>query len=173
MVSDPFLVGVFFGFVPSMGFLYILLNNYEGLFSDKRAFFAYLIGLGAGLLATILQLFLGPTGAEDPPTAVFEILLFGVVQALLFAMALNSKRFRGRRDTTFYGVAFGLGFGAINVLFLVGRAVNQLGQTPGSVLVETIALAYVGLYFIGSILLHAAVGAWIGRGAATKNLVGP
>lgn len=173
MVSDPFLVGVFFGFVPSMGFLYILLNNYEGLFNDKRAFFAYLIGLGAGLVATILQMFLGPSGAETNTVAVLEILLFGVVHAFLFAMALNSKRFRGKRDTPFYGVAFGLGFGALNVLFLVGNAVAQLARTPGSVLVETLSLSYIGLYFMGSILLHAAVGAWIGRGSAQRSLLQP
>lgn len=173
MVSDPFLVGVFFGFVPSMGFLYILLNNYEGLFNDKRAFFAYLIGLGAGLIATILQMFLGPSGAEAPNIAFLEVLLIGVVHALLFAMALNSKKFRGKRDTPFYGVAFGLGFGALNVLFLVGNAVAQLARTPGSVLVETLSLSYIGLYFMGSILLHAAVGAWIGQGAATRSIFQP
>ncbi|HEX9816064.1 MAG TPA: hypothetical protein VGB18_03700 [Candidatus Thermoplasmatota archaeon] len=173
MVSDPFLVGVFFGFVPSMGFLYILLHNYEGLFNDKRAFFAYLIGLGAGLIATIFQMFLGPSGAETPTVAFLEILLFGVVHALLFAMALNSKRFRGKRDTPFYGVAFGLGFGALNVLFLVGNAVAQLARTPGPVLVETLSLSYIGLYFMGSILLHAAVGAWIGKGSATRSIFQP
>lgn len=173
MVSDPFLVGVFFGFVPSMGFLYILLNNYEGLFNDKRAFFAYLLGLGGGLLATLLQLFLAPRGSEDVTTALVQVVLFGVVYALIFAMALNSKRFRGKRDTPFYGVAFGLGFGALTVLFLIGNAVAQLAKTPGSVLVETVSLSYLGLYFMGSILLHAAVGAWIGRGSATRLLLQP
>lgn len=173
MVSDPFLVGVLFGFVPSMGFLYILLNNYEGLFNDKRAFFAYLLGLGGGLIATILQIFLGPSGQESDAIAILEILLFGVVHAFLFAMALNSKRFRGKRDTPFYGVAFGLGFGAINVLFLVGNAVAQLARTPGSILVEAVSLSYIGLYFMGSILLHAAVGAWIGRGSAEQSLMAP
>jgi hypothetical protein len=170
MVSDPFLVGVFFGFVPSMGFLYILLNNYEGLFNDKRAFFAYLIGLGAGLVATVLQMFLGPSGAESTLVQFLEIVLFGVVHALLFAMALNSKRFRAKRDTPFYGVAFGLGFGALNVLFLVGNAVTHLATTPGEIFVETLSLSYIGLYFMGSILLHAVVGAWIGKGSADRNL---
>lgn len=173
MVSDPFLVGVFFGFVPSMGFLYILLHRFEGLFSDRRAFFAYLLGLGGGLVATLLQMFLGPSGREAAPLAALEVALFGVVHALVFAAFLNSRRFRARRDTPFYGVAFGLGFGALNVLFLVGNAVSRLAQASGSTLVETLSLTYIGLYFIGSILVHASVGAWIGRGAATRRLKGP
>lgn len=173
MVSDPFLVGVFLGFLPSMGFLYILLNQYEGLFSDKRAFFAYLLGLGGGLVATILQLYFGPTGREPPTLAAFEVILFGLIHALIFAMMLNSKRFRAKRDTPFYGVAFGLGFGALNVMILIGNAVSNLGTTPGNVFVEALSLAYIGLYFMGSILLHASVGAWIGSGAAGRGLVKP
>jgi hypothetical protein len=173
MVSDPFLVGVFFGFVPSMGLLYVLLKNYEGLFNDKRAFFAYLLGLGAGLVATMLQIFFGPSGREDPATGTVQVALFGLVHVLLFAMILNSKRFRGKRDTPFYGVAVGLGFGAINVLFLIGNAVQELAKTPGSIWLETFALTYIGLYFIGSILLHAAVAAYVARGAATRSLGAP
>jgi hypothetical protein len=88
-------------------------------------------------------------------------------------MVLNSKRFRGRRDTPFYGVGFGLGFGALNVLFLVGNAVVHLAARPGPVLVEALSLGILGLYFIGSILLHASVGAWIGRGAASHKLAKP
>lgn len=171
MVSDPFLVGLFFGLVPAMSLLYILLHRFEGQFNERRSFFAFFVGLGAGLVATLLQLFLGP-GAQTR----WEVLpvyagLFGLVNALLLAIVLNSRRYRGRPDTPFYGLAAGLGFGALNVLFLVGNAVRQLGSGRGSALVEALSLSFVGLYFIGSILVHAAVGAWVGRGSAHQDLL--
>lgn len=171
MVSDPFLVGLFFGLVPAMSLLYILLHRFEGRFNERRSFFAFFVGLGAGLVATLLQLFLGPAGQTRWGLLPVFAGLFGLVNVLLLTMVLNSRRYRGRTDTPFYGVAAGLGFGALNVLFLVGNAVRQLGTTRGSVLVEALSLSFVGLYFIGSILVHAAVGAWVGRGAARHDLL--
>jgi hypothetical protein len=168
LVSDPFLVGVFFGFVPAMGFLYILLHRYEGLFSERGAFFAFFTGLGGGLVVTLLQLFISARGAGQ---LVLVILLFGVLDALVFAAFLNRRRYRGKRDTPFYGVAFGLGFGALNVLFLVGHVVVRLAAVT-DIVVETLGLVLVGLYFIGSILVQASVGSWIGRGAAQGELLG-
>ena len=168
VVSDPFLVGVFFGLVPAMGFLYILLHRFEGLFQERKAFFAFFIGLAGGLLVTLMQLFFrGDTAVELGLLTV----LFGVLHAFVFAAFLNSRRFRGKRDTPFYGVAFGLGFGALNVLFLIGNTVPRVNAL-NDVVLETITIVLIGLYFIGSILVHASVGAWIGRGTATRKLGG-
>lgn len=168
MVSDPFLVGVFFGLVPAMGFLYILLHRFEGLFQERKAFFAFFIGLGGGLIVTLMQMFFQP---RNPAEIGIVLGLFGLLHALVFAAFLNSRRFRGNRDTPFYGVAFGLGFGAINVLFLIGNTVRRLDPLQ-DVLVETLTLVILGLYFIGSILVHASVGAWIGRGTSRGRLGG-
>ena len=171
MVSDPFLVGVFFGLVPAFGFLYILLHRYEGLFNEKRSFMAFFLGVGGGLVATLLQLFLGPGAGR--PTVFLPVypLLFGLINGLVLTLILRTKRYRGRPDTPFYGLAIGLGFGALNVLFLIGNAVRNLQTSASDAIAEALLLSLLGLYYIGSILVHAAAGAWIGRGIAKHNLL--
>jgi hypothetical protein len=151
-----------------MGLLYILLHRFEGLFQERKAFFSFFIGLAGGLIVTLLQMFFR---GRDWLELALITLLFGLLTALVFAAFLNSRRFRGKRDTPFYGVAFGLGFGALNVLFLVGNTVRRVDPLE-DVILETIALVLIGLYFIGSILVHASVGAWIGRGTSTGRLGG-
>ncbi|HLE47814.1 MAG TPA: hypothetical protein VI818_05905 [Candidatus Thermoplasmatota archaeon] len=171
MVSDPFLVGFFFGLVPAFGFLYILLHRYEGLFNEKRSFFAFFIGMGGGLVATLLQLFLGPGSGRPAVFVGIYPLLFGLINCLVLSLILRMKRFRGRPDTPFYGVGVGLGFGALNVLFLIGNAVRSLAAAASDIFVEAFLLSLLGLYYIGSILIHAAAAAWIGRGVARHNLL--
>ena len=175
MVSDPFLVGVFFGFVPGMGFLYILLKEFQAFYQEKRVFRAFFIGMGVGLLATFAEVILGPApdAIEGGPAAALALysFLLAALEVGAFAVVLNWKTYRAKRDTPYYAVAFGLGFGATNVLFLVGNLVAGLetGQTGYA---EAVFVAILGLYFIGSILVHAAVGAWIGRGVSQGGLVG-
>ncbi|MBI2077889.1 MAG: hypothetical protein HYT80_05895 [Euryarchaeota archaeon] len=172
MVSDPFLVGVFFGLVPAFGFLYILLHRYEGLFNEKRSFLAFFLGVAGGLVATLLQLFLGPGSGRGAVFLPLYPLLFGLINCLVLTLILRSKRYRGRPDTPFYGVAVGLGFGALNVLFLIGNAVRSLQTFSASdPILEALLLSLLGLYYIGSILVHAAAGAWIGRGIAKHDLL--
>lgn len=181
MVSDPFLMGVFFGFVPAMGFLYLVLHEYQALFSEKRIFRTFFVGLLVGVLVTVAEQFLSPAvrqllGASVLETrslvvlAVFSLLL-ATLESLVFAAVLNWKTFRGRRDTPFYGVAFGLGFGATNVLFLMGMILAQRGeQSRSTEMAEIVLLSLLGTFFIGGILVHAAMGGWIGRGAAVGPL---
>lgn len=168
MASDPFLVGVFFGLVPAMGTLYLVLHRFEGLFSERRAFFAFFIGIAAGLFGTLMQLFVGGRSGTLPTRVAF-VLLYGLANAAIMAAILNSRRYRAKPDTPFYALGLGLGFGAMAVLFNVGEAVTRL--TGADLLIETVSVVLVGLYFIGSIFVHACAAVWIGRGAAEGGLV--
>lgn len=175
LVSDPFLVGVFFGFVPAMGFLYILFKEYQGFYNEKKLFRSFFIGMGVGLLITIAESFAGPgpraaEGLSPAWLGLFAALLAGLEMGA-FAVVLNWKTYRGKRDAPYYAVAFGLGFGSTNVIFLVGSAVAGLEAAQVGV-AEAVFVTILGLYFIGSILVHATVGGWIGRGVSRGGLVG-
>lgn len=173
MVSDPFLVGVFFGIVPAMATLYILLKEFQPFYEEKRLFRAFFLGMAVGLLITIGEFFVGPKpeAQEGGPWAALAVYaaLFALLEVGAFAVVLNSRRYRAKRDTPYYAVGFGLGFGATNVLFLVGNLVTRLQTRPAGV-AEAVFLAVIGLYFIGSILVHAAVGAWVGLGTSRGPL---
>lgn len=173
MVSDPFLVGVFFGFVPGMGFLYLLLREFQSFYQEKRLFRVFFLGMGVGLVVSIVELVTGPRAAAieagHPGALALYAGLFGLLEAGAFAVILNWRAFRGKRDTPFYGVGYGLGFGATSVLFLVGNLVANLqGQTRG--LAEVVFVAILGLFFVGSLLAHAFIGGLVGRGAAQGPL---
>lgn len=182
MVTDPFLVGVFFGFVPAMGFLYILLHEYQRLFQEKRIFRTFLFGMIVGVLVTVLEQAISPTvgaialgdvrsAAGIAGGAVFALLV-GLLEAMAFTVVLNWKTFRGRRDTPFYAVSFGLGFGGTKALVLM-TLVLRLGQAEGATpfsWIDAILVAMLGLFFVGGILVYGAVGAWIGHGTGVGPL---
>lgn len=184
MASDPFIVAVFFGFVPAMGFLYIVLREYTSLFSEKTMFRTFFIGMVMGAVVALMEYFMSPVVAgvsgADPSkpgtlaALVAFALLLGLLEALAFASVLNWRTFRGRRDTPFYGTAFGLGFGCTSALFLM-FVFLQLGALSGAgtlreALVRAGLLAVFGVYVCGAILGHGAMGAVIGRGAARQAL---
>jgi hypothetical protein len=177
VASDPFLVGVLFGFVPAMGFLYILLNQYQAFFEEKRVFKTFFVGLLAGLFVTILEQFLGPGGLPGADTAgtaawgsvILFAYLFGLLETAVAMAVLNWRTYRGRRDTPFYGAALGLGIGAVAAVFAVGSAVGR--ATQGTSGIEEVALVtLIGLYFMGAILVRAGAAVWIGQGTAEGDL---
>lgn len=182
MVQDPFIVAVFFGFVPAMGFLYILLHEYQAFFNEKRMFRVFFFGMLAGGLITLLELSAAPgpghllgttiTRSASIPLLGLYALLLGLLETGAMAAVLNWRTFRGRRETPFYGMSFGLGFGATSALFQLYFVLRLTAESPGSddVWVQVILLALVGLYFAGAILIHGAMGAWLGRGAAQADL---
>jgi hypothetical protein len=134
-----------------------------------------------GALITFLELQLAPTalhlvGASiTRPESVAMLGLYAVLLGLLeagaFAAVLNWRTFRGRRETPFYGTAFGLGFGATNALFHMFFLLRIEEEARGpDIWVEAILLAMLGLYFAGAILAHGAMGAWTGQGTARSDV---
>lgn len=184
MVTDPFLIGIMYGFVPAMGFLYILLHEYQQFFSEKRVFRTFFIGLLVGIPLTLGEQYMSAPVLrilQEPVTtldATVQLVVFagliGVLEAFVYAAVLNWRTFRGRRDTPFYGVAFGLGAGATHVLvliFIILRKQELSGAALGlSVFEDVVLLSLIGLYFIGGILVAASVGGWIGQGTGVGPL---
>lgn len=181
VATDPFLIAVFFGFVPGMGFLYILLHAYNQFFSEKRIFRVFMFGLAFGLILTLLELYLVPIPSialSTAPTApnLLKITLFafllGLLEAMAFAAYLNWKTFRGRRDTPYYGVAFGVGFGATKAIVSV-NFFSLAFQGTNNAFFDVAVICLFGILVIGDILRAGTVGAWIGQGSANKDLRRP
>jgi hypothetical protein len=180
MANSPFLIGAFFGIIPAMGFLYILLNNYQPFFNEKRLFKTFFLGFIVGLVAVVIENTLGPGRSLDPAVdgalgyagLAGYALLFGLLETLMATAVLNWRTYRGRKDTPFYGPALGLGFGAVSALFIVGSRVLILtgGATGWQ---EVVLLSLFGLYFIGSILIHAGAFTIVATGTANADLTKP
>jgi hypothetical protein len=172
VVSDPFLVGVLFGFVPAMGFLYIVLNNYRHFFDEKRVFKTFFVGMVAGGIVTLMELFFAPARLLEQGFAGVLLVtgLFALLEIMAANVILNWRAFRGRRDTPYYGAALGLGFAGMNTLFIVGGTFEALEQELTE-WTDLLIVLLLGLYFMGSILAHSAAFAWIGQGTATGRLV--
>jgi hypothetical protein len=171
LVTDPFILAVFYCFVPAMGFLYILLHEYQHFYNEKKMFRTFFVGMIAGAVLTLLEQFFRGGGGVG---LLLMGALLAVLEALAFTAVLNWRPFRGRRDTPYYGLAFGLGFGATAALFgmfLVLLEVERSGSLAGlDVWTRLFQITMLALHLIGGILIHGAMGGWIGHGTGTGPL---
>lgn len=175
MVS-PSLVAAIGCLVPAMAGMWVFLRRYEGLFDERRMFFALMAGLFAGLLVFFLeyQVFRFEDLSRNPAlllyAATYYIVGYTLVEALAKGAVLGLKRFRTRKDTPYYGVSLGLAFGAVvamqgmNVQLVQGGVMGYpLGQMAWTVLVLLVL-------WVGVILTHGATAVWVGRGSAQGKL---
>lgn len=164
-VVSPFLVGVLSGFVPAMGLLYLVLNRYEGFFDERRVFRMLLVGMFVGTLVTIGEWVFATEALPFAWAVLFAGLGFAVLEAAVKTAVLNSRRFRGRKDTPYYGAAFGLGFGASAALLVSARSASlsfAAVDSPATYVFYAILLQLV----VGAIIMHAVTAVLIGQSTA-------
>ncbi len=154
-----------------MGALFWFLRRYEGFFEDARLFFALIVGFFVGLAASAFEFY--TNFADATYLGIATAFLFFVVGYAFFetgikTIVLGLQRFRGRKDTPYYGVALGLGMGAMLALMVVANAIRasmitgmEYGLLPFVVMV---------LIPVGAIFAHGATGAWVGQGSADGKL---
>ncbi|TLZ97312.1 MAG: hypothetical protein E6J97_08145, partial [Methanobacteriota archaeon] len=183
-----FLVAFLLGILPGLVILWASLRRFDRpqvdhtLFDDRRVFGSLAVGLIFGTVASIFALALPRRDLVSLSLAVG--LIFGTV-ASIFALALprrdlvsfavavgvsfvfeesfklawlNRRSYRGRFDTTFYGVPLGIGAAASGVV-AAAWASREVLYVP-----ETFALLIV--YSISLGLVNADTGALIGFGAS-------
>jgi hypothetical protein len=162
MVSNiDFLVAFLLGILPGLVILWTSLRRFDRphvdhtLFDDRRVFGSLAVGLVFGTIASVLTLSL-PGG--DLATAVATIALSFVFEEAFKLVWLNRRSYRGRFDTTFYGVPLGIGAAASGVVAAAWVSQSTL-YVP-----ETLALLVV--YSFGLSLINADTGALIGFGAS-------
>jgi len=159
-----FFVAFLLGILPGLAILYTSLRRFDRpqvehtLFDDRRVFGSLAVGLIFGTIASIFTLSL-PRG--DFAAFAAAIAISFVFEESFKLVWLNRRAYRGRFDTTFYGVPLGIGAAAAGVV-AAGWASQSTLYVP-----ETLALLV--LYSFGLGLVNADTGALIGFGASRND----
>ena len=120
-------------------------------FEDKKAFGLFAVGMVLGVAIFAAQTWF-------PLQVIYFALLFAIVEELVKLMILNFPRFQRKLDTSFYGLAIGLGIGStmgFGAAFVALHFVHS---------VSTWTLLIVVLLAVQLVLLNASTGATIGVG---------
>ena len=169
------LIGSVIGFGPALFLIWFSLRKYsypyvEGsLFEDRRVFFMLAVGMVVGSLLFVLELSLFPIFYFEGQLyfelfILIYVLAFPLLEDMAKFIILNFKGYRGRFDSTFYGIALGAGYSATAI---IGYINIDLSGAGGSI----DAITWLGLLFFSAAtcLIHVSVGATIGS-ATGRNL---
>jgi hypothetical protein len=156
-----FLVAFLLGILPGLAVLWTSLRRFDRphvehtLFDDRRVFGSLAVGLVFGTLASMLTIV-----SQTVVVAALALALSLVLEESFKLVWLNRRRYRGRFDTTFYGIPLGVGAAASGVV-----ATTWATQSTGNLYVpQTLALLVV--YSFGLSLVNADSGTLIGFGAS-------
>lgn len=137
-------------FIPAAFLLYFILGRYEGYFKDNKAFFMIIFGLGVGMALGLFSLFL-PLG--DILWGLSFVGLFELIKLTI----LIQKPFRLNHDTTFYGMALGIGMGAMYIM--VSSFYAGLVEIGGR------TILFIFLLSFNYTFINSSTGALIGFGS--------
>jgi hypothetical protein len=159
--ATDFYVGLALGLGPALGLLWFSLRRFDkphteyALFDDRRVFGTLAVGLIFGTVASWIE-GISLSGFSGTVIALAFFFLFEESFKLVY---LNRRGYRGRFDTTFYGIPLGVGVAATAVVStVVGQPAGVIGTPTG---VGLLVLLSFSLCFV-----HADTGALIGFGAA-------
>ena len=136
----------------------------KSLFDDRRVFFAFAVGLGFGAISSSLTYTISTSGLG---------LIVPLIAAALFEESfklayLSLKNYRGRFDTTFYGVGLGVGSAAALSMASVFNANPTLLLSSALPAFITALL----LFSISMTIILASTGALIGFGSSQSKVLG-
>lgn len=162
-----FLVAFLLGIVPGLVILWASLRRFDRphvkhtLFDDRRVFGSLAVGLVFGTIASLLARSIPRPSVGWVALVLASTFVFEESFKLIW---LNRRSYRGRFDTTFYGVPLGVGAAASGVVATawVSRASLYVPET----------FALLVLYSIGLGLINADTGALIGFGASHGTMWG-
>lgn len=163
-----FLVAFLLGIVPGIAILWMSLRRFDRpqvdhtLFDDRRVFGSLAVGLVFGSIASVVSLFWLPR--TDIGSFVLALAVSFTFEESFKLVWLNRNKYRGRFDTTFYGVPLGIGAAASGVVAAAWVSRDTL-YVP-----ETFALLVLYSFSLG--LVNADTGALIGFGASRGNMWG-
>ncbi len=159
------------GIAPALVVLYWSLRRYDipfpryRLFDDRRLFGGLAVGLIFGAIAALVEVN-APAGLAGTVAALAAFFLFEESFKMVW---LNRRSYRGRFDTTFYGVSLGVGIAATLAVASVLRGVS----TSSSALSSADSVLLLVLFSVSWNLVHADTGAIIGFGASRGETVWP
>ncbi len=166
-----FSVALIMGLAPALGVMYWSLRRYDipftqfRLFDDRRLFGGLAIGMIFGAVAGFVEQL--PLG--DLLGVLLALPAFVIFEESFKMVWLNRKPYRGRFDTTFYGVSVGAGLGGMlvvaNILHYISAAGSEF-YTPENILL-------FALFSVGFTLVQADTGVLIGFGASRGEMMWP
>ncbi|HYM38929.1 MAG TPA: hypothetical protein VEY12_02125 [Thermoplasmata archaeon] len=171
MVSQlDFSVALVLGLAPALGVMYWSIRRFDipfteyRLFDDRRMFG----GLAAGLIFGAVAGFVEEQPLGNVLGAILALVAFLVFEESFKMVWLNRKSYRGRFDTTFYGVSVGVGTAA---MLVVADVLTFMGRGGALYTVENLAL-YL-LFSASFSLIQADTGVLIGFGASRGETIWP
>ncbi|MGB1697133.1 MAG: hypothetical protein ACPHK8_01890 [Thermoplasmatota archaeon] len=173
-MASPVFIASILTILPAMGAMWYFLNRYEGYFEDARVFISLVFGFFAGLVASAFEVFAFGFGTAEFEAAagvatafIFYVAGYGFFETGIKAAVLGLKQYRHRKDTPYYGVAFGLGFGAILAMMTIAVNISNVGGLHNYDMGPFLAMVMLPL---GGIFVHGAIGAWVGQGVVDGKL---
>ena len=136
----------------------------KALFDDRKVFFAFAVGIGFGALSSSLTFAISTSGLS----IVVPLIAVALFEESFKVVYLNRKGYRGRFDTTFYGVSLGVGSGAALVMASVFNANPTLLQNPAL----PVLVAALALYSLSMAMVLASTGGLIGFGTSKSKVFG-
>lgn len=156
MDNDMLIAGAI-GFAPAMILMFLTLRNYtypkveKPFFEDKKAFGLFAVGMVIGVAIYAAQ-------SWFPLDLIYVALAFAIVEELVKLMILNFPRFQRKLDTSFYGLAIGLGIGSTMAFGAAYVALHVAESVSAWTMLIVVLLA---TFFV---FLNASTGATIGIG---------
>jgi hypothetical protein len=172
LVDDQlrFAIAFIVGIGPAALLMWISLRRFDypiapkSMFDDRRVFLAFAVGLGFGAISSSLTYAISTSGLG----VIVPLIAVALFEESFKLLYLSRKGYRGRFDTTFYGVSLGVGSGASLVIASAYNANPDLLQGAN---VPALLSALVLLSFSLTTIL-ASTGALIGFGSAQQKVLG-
>lgn len=149
---------LFLGIIPALIILYFSLKGNEGEYKDKTIFISFIIGIIIGFVSAVVRL------TTYIPFVFVYIIILAFFEQLIKTIILNLRRFHEKRETLFYGLSIGLGFGSVftPLLLIQGSALPDADFS----FMLSVAIGSLGIIFF-----HGATGALIGYGIYRGKLL--
>ena len=165
-----FAISFIVGVGPAILLMWLSLRRFDypyapkSLFDDRRVFFAFAVGMGFGAFSSSITFAISTSGLG----IIVPLLAVALFEESFKVVYLNRKGYRGRFDTTFYGVSLGVGSGATLVMASIFNANPTLLRSP-----QVPALvAALALLSLSMTMILASTGGLIGFGTAQSKVLG-
>ncbi len=165
-----FSVALMMGLGPGLGIMYWSIRRFDipftqyRLFDDRRLFGGLAVGMIFGAIAGFLEL----TPLGDIIGAILALVAFIIFEESFKMVWLNRRSYRGRFDTTFYGVSVGVGTAA---MLVVANVLEYVRAGGAFYTVENVTL--FALFSVGLNLVQTDTGVLIGFGASRGETMWP
>lgn len=164
-----FSVALILGLAPALALLFWSIRRYDvpftryRLFDDRRLFGGFAVGMIFGAVASFVEV-LRLAGFSGTVVALAAYFLFEESFKMVW---LNRRAYRGRFDTTFYGVSVGVGIAStLAVASVLTNAGSSSLYTAGNLLL-------LALFSVSWSLVHGDTGVLIGFGSSRGETLRP